>query len=80
MTSTHQGLLAAGLTGLEIDLGLAPDLTATVENGKLWDFNEEYMMGRAKKILEKEILELLMGSPMHTMHWNWQLMNQHWNP
>ena len=64
------------LKELDIDPGLALDLTTCDENGEPWDFGKDIMRAKAKRLVEEQKPMLLIGSPMCTMYSAWQRINK----
>ena len=64
------------LPHLNIDPGLAMDLTTTDELGRPWDFSKEEMKSKARAKLRKQKPDLLVGSPMCTLYSAWQRLNK----
>ena len=64
------------LPQLNIDPGLALDLTTTDEMGRPWDFSRADMKAKARAKLRKEKPDLLIGSPMCTLFSAWQRLNK----
>ena len=52
------------LKDLDIDPGLALDLTTVDELGNLWDFDKKHMREKARARLNAQKPVLLIGSPM----------------
>ena len=71
---------AARLTELDIDPGVAMDLTTTDELGEPWDFDIPRMREKARKLLRQQKPELFVGSPMCTAYSAWQRINKQRNP
>ena len=64
------------LADLRIDPGLSMDITTTDEVGDAWGFSKHSMRAKAKRRLEEQDPELLVGSPMCTMYSPWQRINR----
>lgn len=64
------------LTHLNIDPGLAMDLTTTDEEGRPLDFSREDMKTKARARVRRDKPDLLIGSPMCTLASAWQRLNR----
>ena len=64
------------LPRLNIDPGLAMDITTEDETGQPWDFSREAMKAKARFRLKQSKPELLIGSPMCTAYSAWQGLNK----
>ena len=67
----HHSKMVSVLADLKIDPGLSLDITTSDESSQSWDFNAHAMRVKAKKMLQEQAPELMVGSPMCTMYSSW---------